>query len=165
MVSHHKIFEFYAAVRGFHFYRSIWQPQEHQILSCVFECGNHYDMFAVKTCDENGRTVGHLPREISRITKFIIDRAATVTACIIGTHYRRSPLVQGGLEIPCKISVRILGTCSNLLVLERYKELCNELYVEPKNEEILGSFMVKAFEPELPVPPVAKKKRQEKRRC
>ena len=31
------------------------------------------------------------------------------------------------------------GTVSNLLVLEKYWQLVEELYTEPKNEEILGS--------------------------
>ena len=61
-------------------------------------------------------------------------------------HYRRSPLVQGGLEIPCKVSVTIIGIVNNLLVLEKYLQLVEELYIEPKNEEILGSFLHVALE-------------------
>ena len=30
---------------------------------------------------------------------------------------------------------------SNLLVMERYKQLVAELYIEPKEEQILGSFL------------------------
>ena len=93
-----KVFEFTAAVRGFHYFKSIWQPMENEVLDRLFENGNVYDMFAVKTCDESGRMVGHLPRELSRITKFIIDRGAKSTAQLLGTHYRRSPLIKGGLE-------------------------------------------------------------------
>ena len=33
------------------------------------------------------------------------------------------------------------ATISNLLVLEKYWQLVEELYTEPKNEEILGSFL------------------------
>lgn len=68
-------------------------------------------------------TIGHMPIEISRVTKFFIDRGATITAQLVGNHYRRSPLVQGGLEIPCKVTAMILGTASNLLCMEKYKEL------------------------------------------
>ena len=49
----------------------------------------------------NETPVGHLPMEISRTTKFLIDRGATVTAELTSDHYRRSPLIQGGIEIPC----------------------------------------------------------------
>ena len=49
----------------------------------------------------NETPVGHLSMEISRTTKFLIDRGATVTAELTSDHYRRSPLIQGGIEIPC----------------------------------------------------------------
>ena len=55
---------------------------------------------------------------------------------IYWTH-RRSPLVKVGLEIPCKLSVSMLGTCLNLLLLERYEQLIEELYIEPKKKEFL----------------------------
>ena len=69
-----------------------------------------------------------------------MDRGATATATLTSKHYRRSPLVQRGLDIPCKVSVTMPGTVSNLLVLEKYWQLV-DLYTEPKNEEILGSFL------------------------
>lgn len=144
-----KVFEYTAAVRGFHYFKTFWQPKEKELLSCHFENGNNYDMFAIKTCDEEGRMVGHLPREVSRITKFIIDRGAKVTVELLGTHYRRSPLVKGGLEIPCKVSVSMSGTCVNLLLLERYKQLTEELYLEPKEEIVLGSFLVPIQTPQI----------------
>ena len=70
-----------------------------------------------------------------------MDRRATATATLTSEHYRRSPLVQEGLKIPCKVSAIMPGTVSNLLVLEKYWQLVEELYTEPKNEEILGSFL------------------------
>ena len=136
-----KMFEYTAAVRGYHYFKTIWQPKENEVLTCQFENGNSYDMFAIKTCDHGGIMVGHLPREVSRITKFIIDRGAIVTVLLTGTHYRRLPLVKGGLEIPCKVSVWMRGTCANLLLLERYKQLSEELYLEPKEEKSLSSFL------------------------
>ena len=57
------------------------------------------------------------------------------------SHYRRSPLVQGGLEIRCKIAVKT-SSSFNKAVFERYKDEVKELYVEPKDEEILGSFLL-----------------------
>ena len=41
--------------------------------------------------------VGHLPREISMFT---IVHGGRVSFKVINAHHRRSPLVQGGLEIP-----------------------------------------------------------------
>ena len=70
-----------------------------------------------------------------------MDRGATVTATLTSERYRRSPLVQEGLKIPCKVSAIMPGTVSNLLVLEKYWQLVEDLYTEPKNEEIFGSFL------------------------
>ena len=63
--------------------------------------------------DSPAEIVGHLPMEISRITKFIIDRGAQVAVKIRGRHYRRSPLVQGGLEVPCEIKITMVGSIIN----------------------------------------------------
>jgi len=64
-------------------------------------------MFAVKTlyANDGSTTVGHLLREISRPTKYLLDRGAIVSAELSATHYRKSPLFQGGLEIPCVVTV------------------------------------------------------------
>ena len=51
--------------------------------------------------------VGHLPMEISRVTKFFMNRGATVTLTLTSEHYRRSPLVQGGVEISRKVTAKI----------------------------------------------------------
>ena len=59
--------------------------------------------------------VFHLPHELPRITKIINDCGAEVTAELIEKHCRRSPLIKGGLEIPCKVSVSLLGTCAKFL--------------------------------------------------
>ena len=143
-----KTFEYTAAVRGYHYFKTIWQPKENEVLICQFHNGSSYDMFDIKTCDQRGTMADHLPREASRITKFIIDRGAIVSVMLTGTHYRRSPLVKDRLEIPCKVSVSLRGTCLNLLLLERYKQLSEELYIEPKEETVLGSFLTPVQESE-----------------
>ena len=106
------------------------------------------------------QTVSHLPTEISRITKFLIDRGADVTAKLTSTNYRRFPLVQGGIEIPCLITVTMPVTILNQLLMERFKHLVQEKYVEPKNEEILGSFLHIEAVKEVTVPVPKKKKRR-----
>ena len=79
--------------------------------------------------------------EISRVTKFLIDRGANVSAKLTSTHYRRSPLVQGGTEIPCVVTVSMPGTVISQLLMERYKQMIETLYTEPKEAEILGTFL------------------------
>ena len=71
----------------------------------------------------------------------MLDRGAEIVAEIESSHYRRSPLIQGGLEIRCKVSATLPGTIKNHMLLDRYKELVNKLYCEPKNEVIIGDFL------------------------
>ena len=66
--------------------------------------------------------------EVSRATEFLIDQEATVTAELTSDHYRRSPLIQGGAEIPCRVT-------------SKYIHLVQELHKELKGKEILGSFV------------------------
>ena len=64
---------------GYHYYRKYGEPQVKQKLECVHEKYNPYDVFDMKTGDtSSGITVGHLPIENSRITKFLLNRGATV---------------------------------------------------------------------------------------
>ena len=96
--------KFSCAIRGYHVYRNVWQPKKNETLQYDHESDNDYDLFVTKTCRDaefHPQIVGHLPLEISRLTKFLLNLAATITATLSSTHYRRSPLVQEGLEIPC----------------------------------------------------------------
>ena len=103
-----KIFEYTAAVRGYHYYRRFGVPKRSQKLFCYHEPDNPFDEFAIKVCKEGKEVpVGHLPREISRATKFFIDRGANITVTLTSDHYRRSPLIQGGMEIACKVTSSI----------------------------------------------------------
>ena len=135
-------FEFTCAVRGFHVYRKFWIPEKGQLLNCFHGNGNLFDPFAIKFCESNSETpVTHLPPEISRATKFIIEREATVDLELTSDHYKRSPLVQSGLEIKCKVTVKV-PCATPRLVTERYRAIVKEPYIEPKEEEILGSLIV-----------------------
>lgn len=155
--------QFTAAVRGFHVFQKTWKPTENETLICLHETGNEYDPFSIKTCqvDNLRKIVGHLPREFSRATKFLLDRGGTVNAKLIATHYRKSPLFQGGLEIPCMVTVSMPGTVRNHMVMDRYREIVTRLYCEPKNEVIIGSFLEGAdvVEAAIAVPPKKKQKK------
>ena len=57
------IFEFTAAVRGFHVFQKIWKPVLNELLDCFHEQENDLNNFIIKTCEnDNKKTVGHLPR-------------------------------------------------------------------------------------------------------
>ena len=141
MASNSLTLKFTAAVRGVHVFRKKWKPTLNEQLNCLQEPGNNYGVFNIKTCKPDKATVGHLPREISRPTKFWLDRVAEIVAEIGSSHYRRSPLIQGGLEIRCKVSATLPGTIRNHMFLYQYKEFINKLYCEPKNEVIIGNFL------------------------
>ena len=106
------------------------------------ERDNPYGSFSIKVFkpDSSAENEGHLPMWISRITKFIIDRGAQVAVKVRGRHYRRIPLVQGGLEVPCEIKITMVGSIIHHLLF-RYESLLRELYIEPKDEEIIGTFL------------------------
>ena len=121
-----------SAICGYHFYKRHWQPEDAERLDCLHEVENLFDVFAIKTVNSDNAITGHLPREISRVTKLLLDRGAVAYAELTSTHYRRSPLVQGGLEMPCKITVKLHGTVKNHMLLGRYMQLVNSFYCEPK---------------------------------
>ena len=130
------------AVRGYHVYKSVWEPKKRQVLSCSHEENKIYDMFAIKTCltDKNGKEqiVGHLPLELSRFAKYLLDRGAVDTAKLTSTH---SVLVEGGLEIPCQVKAEMMATEKNKRILAHYLDLVNKNYndLPPEKEIIVGS--------------------------
>ena len=105
-----KTFEFTAAICGHHYYKNFWKPESHQVSNCYHKENNAFDRFAIMLCEiGKGETaVGHLPMEILRVTKFFIDRRGSIIAILTSDHYRRSPLIQGAIEIPCKLTAKIL---------------------------------------------------------
>ena len=62
--------------------------------------------------DENGKekVIGHLPLELSRFTKYLLDLGAIVIVKLNSTHYGRSVVVQGGLKIPYMVKVKMIPT-------------------------------------------------------
>ena len=50
------------------------------------------------------RIVGHIPREISRVLSYFIAHGGEAK-CVVKGERQHSPLPQGGLEIPCSITL------------------------------------------------------------
>ena len=74
-------YEFDSAVRGYHYYCRYWSPQENEILKYYHESGDPFDVFSIKTCsNQDPRAVGHLPQEIRRITKYLLERGVEIEA-------------------------------------------------------------------------------------
>ena len=106
----------------------------------MHELNNPYDQFAIKFVTLNGETVGHLPKELSRITKFYLDRGVSMRVELTSKLCRR-PSVQGGMKIACLVVTRMPATQRNTEITEKYLTLVKELYAELKEEEILGCFV------------------------
>ena len=100
-----------------------------------------FNPFPIKVCERNSeKPVGHFPREISRVTKFIIEPGATVDVELTSDHYRRSPLVQGGLEIKCEVTVKV-SNATPKKVNERYRALVESSMLSLRQKK----FLVRSF--------------------
>ena len=98
--------------------------------------------FAIKvTVPESGTTVGHPPMENSRATKYILDRGARVYAVLTSTKYCVSSLVQGGLEIPCRVEIHMPSTVKNRELIGIYEKYVDTLYYPQEKTNIAGSFV------------------------
>ena len=79
-------------------------------------------------------TIGHLPREISRVIRFFLLRGGVVSVEIVDKNRRRSPIVQGGLEISMKLMAEIDASEKNEAIMKRLKQLITDSYKEPDVE-------------------------------
>ena len=73
-------FEFTSAVRGCHIYKEIWEPSVGDKFVALRELHNQFDKYAIKVL--NGEeTVGHLPREYSRIAWYFLAHGGSDICC------------------------------------------------------------------------------------
>ena len=71
------------------------------------------------------KTVGHIPREISRHVYFFMkSEGGSVNGRVISTKYRTSPTPVGGLEIPLLLTF----SCSKAINVEKMKTFVQTLY-------------------------------------
>ena len=133
------LFEFKVAIRGYYYYKKYWIPAENQELDCLHEVDNFYSYSAIKTCESAiGKIVGHLLMGISCPTKFLLQWGAVIKTKFSSTIYRKSPLVQGVLEIPYEVSVSVPATLKNKQITEKFKYMVDVLYDEPDDCAVLG---------------------------
>ena len=70
--------------------------------SCQFNARsiNIHDDFAVAVL-KNSNTVGHVPREISRVCWYFLHKSGSEMTCIVNGDRRRSEVDGKGLVVPC----------------------------------------------------------------
>ena len=101
-------FEFFRGLRGFHVYCAKWKPRVADKIMTFYEKGNPHDenaMAGKKTLAPS--TIGHVPKDISRFTRYIADHGATISAFVVSSNRPRSPLIQGGRELPIRLVVKL----------------------------------------------------------
>ena len=113
-------FEFVSAVRGYHIYKDIWEPSVGEKLIAHREFGNQFDKSAIKVLNGE-QTVGHLPRECSRIVWHFLAHGGSITLEVTGCRPHCKQL-RGGMEIPCCVRF----SCSRKATINRLKDLLNK---------------------------------------
>ena len=105
-------FEFYIGLRGYHVYSNTvdWKPYVQEKIILKREHKNPHDKFAVAgkvTMKGNIGliVVGHVPRELSRYVWCSIQEVANYDVEVHEKTPMASPLLQGELEIPIKVTV------------------------------------------------------------
>ena len=109
-------------------------------MKCLNQLWNAYGVFAIKWTKGN-TTVGNLPREISKLKKYLLDRWAIVTATNTSENYWKLPFFQGGLEILFIITATMVSNSSWTVTTSKIRPVCQTLYAEPKDEVIFGSYI------------------------
>lgn len=101
MAADSETFTLESVVRGHHVYKRIWSPRTGQVLQASAETGNPEDRHAValKRTGE-GVTLGHMPRELSKVSWFFLRHDSGISCEITGRR-KRSAVPGKGLEVPC----------------------------------------------------------------
>ena len=60
-------------------------------------------------------------------------------------HYQKSPLFQGGLEIPCAITVTMIAIVCGHLLLQRYQQFVKTFNAETKDKVTVDSCLTKTY--------------------
>ncbi len=95
-----------SVIRGFHIYSTTWTPVLQETLKCKRQSENVLDRYAVAVIKQNNGIVGRLPRKISILCSLFLRGGGSLRCQVAGSRQRSSDLPQGGLEIPCLITVK-----------------------------------------------------------
>ena len=74
-------------------------------------------------------TVGHIPRELSRGAHYFIKEGGKITAHVRCTHYKPSPIEQGGLEIDLHLTATHPNQ-SILITMQEFVAKRNQHYAQ-----------------------------------
>ena len=84
-----------SVVKGHHVCKFVWMPVIGQELKTKLEEDNEHDKHAVAVLLDD-QIVGHLPRSISRVSRFFLCRGGLIACRVTGKRRHGD-----GLEVPC----------------------------------------------------------------
>ena len=96
------VFEKQSVIRGHDNYQRIWTPELGEYLVCEREATNVNDRYAVAVVKDHV-IIAHLPRAQTKIYSLFLLRNGTIDCVMIGSRRYSVDLLQGGLEVPCKL--------------------------------------------------------------
>ena len=80
--------------------------------------------------------VGHVPRELARHIWFALQKEATISATVVDSKPRKSPLLQGGMEILIDMTV-FWNSAEKLEILRKLVETVNFHSYEDDSKTLL----------------------------
>ena len=146
-----KLYKYSSGMRGYHYYHNYCQPVVGEELDCMHDRDNPFDLFAIAIKKTTGEIVGHLPMKNSRVAKYLMDRGARFTVALSSSQYCVSPLVQGGLEIPCEVGIYLTTTPRKNKLVGIYNNLIQpQIYSRPESL-MIASFLQMSIEVSTPL--------------
>ena len=126
--------EFYTAIRGFHFDKKYWKRKVKKFCQVLI----NLEIPSTFLLSKHIKTM-ELLLAICHV-KYLKQRSFSWTkeqwSCKMSSvHYWKYLLIQGGMEISCKVFVRMRPTIKKNEILERFLNLVKSNYLEP---EFLG---------------------------
>ena len=79
-----------------------------EVLSCARETGNQHDPFFIKVI-KSATIAGHLPKRISSTCLLFLHMGGSISCEVTGPRQYSADLIQGGLEIPCRLMLFLLA--------------------------------------------------------
>ena len=73
-----------SVIRGHHVFKDVWNPRLGEILLVGKEAGNHHDRYAVALLKAERTTVGHVPREFSRVFWHYLNHRGKISCEVTG---------------------------------------------------------------------------------
>ena len=86
-------FQLPCCIRGYHFYKDLWNASLRDQLHCQRERSNDKDRYAIAVVHD-GVVVGHLPRKISLVCSLFIKRGGSIVCEVTDRRRHSADLLQ-----------------------------------------------------------------------